>query len=109
EMKQFLKPTTFNILPYPGHLDSCKDWWMMLYGQSCQLDIQCIILAVNLAIQAGANAIFQAGEKDQPGTAKLTSWFPSLSPSTLYGHQYGFFIVNGAHLGWKYNALHMAF
>ncbi|KAI6116727.1 hypothetical protein EDD16DRAFT_1458631, partial [Pisolithus croceorrhizus] len=98
----------FNILPYLSHLGSCKDWWTTLYDQSHQLHIQCIILAVNSAIQADANAIFQAGEKDQPGAAKPTSQLPSLSPSTLYSHWYRFFIVDEAHSAQKYNAIHMA-
>lgn len=45
EIKRFLSPASFDILPYIGRVDNRKDWWQAVYGKSLHNECHRIILA----------------------------------------------------------------
>lgn len=125
EMERFLIPHSFDILPYAGKLSSREQWWTTLYEKSNHAQIQRIILATNSvslrdtagwcvdyaisqAIQDDATRVFRAGLKAEAGRAIPNSRFQAVSPSTVYGHEFGFFVLDEAHSARKHNLAHMA-
>ncbi|KAI9457025.1 P-loop containing nucleoside triphosphate hydrolase protein [Boletus coccyginus] len=110
EIKRFLRPSTFDILPYTGRLDSRSTWWKQLYSSSKQPQMQRIILASHSAIQDDSTAVFDThAMKEKVGHALPGARYESVSPITVYGRQYTFVIMDEAHCARKHNGIHRAF
>ncbi|KAI6144170.1 P-loop containing nucleoside triphosphate hydrolase protein, partial [Pisolithus thermaeus] len=110
EIKRFLSPGSFDILPYINRLDSRSSWWSDLFQASKQPLPRRIILATQTAIQDDAIAVFNSQTvKEKAGHAIPGAQFESVSPRTVYGQKYGLVIMDEAHCARKHNHIHRAF
>ncbi|KAI6029042.1 P-loop containing nucleoside triphosphate hydrolase protein [Pisolithus microcarpus] len=110
EIKRFLSPGSFDVLPYINRLDSRGSWWSDLFHISKQPLPRRIILATQTAIQDDAVAVFNSQTvKEKAGHAIPGARYESVSPRTVYGQKYGLVIMDEAHCARKHNHIHRAF
>ncbi|KAG8213507.1 hypothetical protein J3R82DRAFT_12050 [Butyriboletus roseoflavus] len=108
EIKRFLKPATFDIFPYTGRFDTRTTWWTAFYSKSHQKQSRRLILATYTAVQDDSIRCFRSGSKNDQGRGLKIAQYQRNAPHTVYGHEFGFMIMDEAHAGRKYNTAHVA-
>ncbi|KAI6116603.1 P-loop containing nucleoside triphosphate hydrolase protein [Pisolithus croceorrhizus] len=108
EIERFLQRRTFDVLPYLQRLSKRRDWWTQVKGKSRQHPHRQIILATDTAIQDDGMSVFLDllhHVEDEPKHAPI---YFSLSPKTVFGHEFLGLIIDEAHKARKFNKFHQA-
>ncbi|KAH7917293.1 hypothetical protein BV22DRAFT_1026655 [Leucogyrophana mollusca] len=106
EIHRYLRPGTFDLLPYVSTYETRPQWWQKIWLKSAQRPRRRILLASHTALVSDAGVAFET-EKYGPTPPKAKNW-DSKKNTTIYGQEWGVCILDEAHCARKYNSSYNA-
>ncbi|EED80799.1 predicted protein [Postia placenta Mad-698-R] len=114
EIHRYIAKGSMDLLPHAGTYSHRGDWWASVYAKSKHPPSRQIILTTHSAIASDCDAVFRIndlrarkGRRHGDVQYKATMG-DDARKKTLYGHKYGVFIVDEAHVMRTPNAAYCA-
>ncbi|EGN97044.1 hypothetical protein SERLA73DRAFT_75888 [Serpula lacrymans var. lacrymans S7.3] len=108
EIEHYLRRGTFDLLPYTGKLQQCEQWWETIWTQSKMSPGRRIALAPQTALQSDSDTIWVASDNDTGAQPRFALLHNKWVKQTVYGQQWGLFVMDEAHVARKYNKIYVA-
>ncbi|EGO04149.1 hypothetical protein SERLA73DRAFT_148782 [Serpula lacrymans var. lacrymans S7.3] len=108
EIEHYLRRGTFDLLPYTGKLQQREQWWETIWTQSKMSPGRCIVLVPQTALQSDSDTIWVASDHDTGAQPRFALLHNKWVKQTVYGQQWGLFVMDEAHVARKYNRIYVA-